>query len=188
MAFQIEQGIVRPALWCPSPNCSARPIGQDISLLVIHNISLPPGEFGGGFVDAFFQNKLDPSRHPYFATIANLQVSAHCFIDRAGGVTQYVNLADRAWHAGVSQFEGRENCNDFSIGIELEGTDDLPYCSRQYDALVGLTAAIMAVYPISRQRIVGHCTIAPGRKSDPGPAFDWTDFQRRLTACPPHKP
>jgi N-acetyl-anhydromuramoyl-L-alanine amidase len=183
MVFQIEAGIIQPARWVPSPNYSARPNIYDINLLVVHNISLPPGEFGGGFVEAFFQNTLDPSRHAYFAQIVDLRVSAHVFIDRAGGVTQCVNLFDRAWHAGVSVFDGRKDCNDYSIGIELEGTDDLAYSPQQYMALAELAASMMVVFPaISRERIVGHCDVAPGRKTDPGLAFDWGYFHRLLFA------
>ena len=181
MVFQIEAGMIQPARWVPSPNFSARPDSQDINLLVIHNISLPPGEFGGGFVEAFFQNTLDSSQHPYFAQIADLRVSAHCFINREGEVIQCVNLLHRAWHAGVSVFAGRENCNDYSIGIELEGTDDVAYSPQQYQALAALTGSIMASFPaISRRRIVGHSDIAPGRKTDPGCAFDWAYFHQLL--------
>lgn len=157
-----------------SPNTDARPPGEIISLLVIHNISLPPGQYGGGHVHRLFGNTLDPEEHPYFAGIATLRVSAHLFIDRSGKMTQFVPFADRAWHAGVSCFEGRAGCNDFSIGIELEGTDIEPYTVQQYQQLAVATCAIMDAYPaIIRQRIVGHEDIAPGRKTDPGIAFDW---------------
>ncbi|HEY6529675.1 MAG TPA: 1,6-anhydro-N-acetylmuramyl-L-alanine amidase AmpD [Cellvibrionaceae bacterium] len=184
MVFQVEAGIIQPARWVPSPNYSARSDACDISLLIVHNISLPPGEYGGGYVGAFFQNQLDESDHPYFASIAHLQVSAHCFIDRAGAVTQFVNLHQRAWHAGASFFAGRENCNDFSIGIELEGTDDEAYSQRQYETLAQLAACIMAVYPaITPERIVGHSDVAPGRKTDPGDSFDWDYFCSILSAC-----
>ncbi|MEY4590834.1 MAG: hypothetical protein RL497_2910 [Pseudomonadota bacterium] len=183
MGFQIIEGVIQPARWVPSPNYSARPDVDDISLLVIHNISLPPGEFGGGFVEDFFQNQLDTAADPYFAQIAHLQVSAHCFIDRQGRLTQCVNLRERAWHAGVSEFAGRANCNDYSIGIELEGTDDLAFSPQQYVTLAQLTACIQTVYPaISQERIVGHSDIAPGRKTDPGPGFDWAYFYHQLAA------
>ena len=158
---------------CPSPNFNQRPLGE-VSLLVIHNISLPPGQFGTGKVQAFFQNRLDADEHPYFASIASLQVSAHFFIERDGAVTQFVSCNERAWHAGVSRFAERENCNDFSLGIELEGTDDLPFTVAQYAALIELTRQLQAAYPaITLERICGHSDIAPGRKTDPGPAFDW---------------
>ena len=158
---------------CPSPNFNQRPLGE-VSLLVIHNISLPPGQFGTGKVQAFFQNRLDADEHPYFASIASLQVSAHFFIERDGSVTQFVSCNERAWHAGVSRFAERENCNDFSLGIELEGTDDLPFTAAQYAALIKLTRQLQTAYPaITLQRICGHSDIAPGRKTDPGSAFDW---------------
>lgn len=158
---------------CPSPNFNQRPQGE-VSLLVIHNISLPPGQFGTGKVQAFFQNRLDADEHPYFASIASLQVSAHFFIERDGAVTQFVSCNERAWHAGQSCFAGRENCNDFSLGIELEGTDDLPFTAQQYAALVDLVRQLQAAYPaITLARMCGHSDIAPGRKTDPGPAFDW---------------
>ncbi|WP_263142145.1 1,6-anhydro-N-acetylmuramyl-L-alanine amidase AmpD [Pseudomonas sp. RIT-PI-AD] len=158
---------------CPSPNFNARP-SAEISLLVIHNISLPPGQFGTGQVQALFENRLDPTAHPYFAGIADLRVSAHFLIERDGGIVQFVSCRDRAWHAGQSCFEGRENCNDFSLGIELEGTDTLPYSDAQYTALIGLSRRLLRAYPaIGANRIRGHSDIAPGRKTDPGPAFDW---------------
>lgn len=161
---------------CPSPNFNARPQGE-ISLLVIHNISLPPGRFGTGKVEAFFQNRLDPDEHPYFAVIASLRVSAHFLIERDGGVIQFVSCRDRAWHAGQSRFQGREGCNDFSLGIELEGTDTEPYTEAQYVALIELTGQLRRAYPdIAPDRIRGHNDIAPERKTDPGPAFDWPRF------------
>jgi AmpD protein len=165
---------------CPSPNFNQRPLGE-VSLLVIHNISLPPGQFGTGKVQAFFQNRLDADEHPYFASIASLQVSAHFFIERDGAVTQFVSCNERAWHAGVSRFVERENCNDFSLGIELEGTDDLPFTALQYTALIELTRQLQAAYPaITLGRICGHSDIAPGRKTDPGPAFDWQRVRMAL--------
>jgi AmpD protein len=162
---------------CPSPNFNARPAAE-ISLLVIHNISLPPARFKTGKVQAFFQNRLDVTEHPYFAGIADLRVSAHFFIERDGEVTQFVSCLERAWHAGVSWFEGRETCNDFSIGIELEGTDDQPFTDEQYLALIDLTRQLQAAFPaITGERICGHSDIAPGRKTDPGPYFDWPRFK-----------
>ncbi|HEY1075325.1 MAG TPA: 1,6-anhydro-N-acetylmuramyl-L-alanine amidase AmpD [Fontimonas sp.] len=167
-----------------SPNCDARPDANDISLLVIHGISLPPGRFGGPWIDALFTNRLDPAAHPYFAGIAELRVSAHVCIDRRGVATQYVGFAQRAWHAGVSSFEGRSRCNDFSIGIELEGTDDRAYTASQYARLARVVAQLMAAYPqITAERIVGHSDIAPGRKTDPGASFDWSAFRRALAAA-----
>lgn len=168
----------------PSPNRDSRPPGTEVELLVIHNISLPPGHFGGPWVEDFFHNRLDASAHPYFAKIASLRVSAHVFIRRDGSGIQFVPLDERAWHAGRSSFRGREACNDFSIGIELEGTDDLAFTEPQYVRLVRLTRVIQARYPaISRDRILGHSDIAPGRKTDPGPAFDWPHFHQLLD-CP----
>ncbi|MCG8295432.1 MULTISPECIES: 1,6-anhydro-N-acetylmuramyl-L-alanine amidase AmpD [Pseudomonas] len=166
---------------CPSPNFNARPDGEAISLLVIHNISLPPACFGTGKVQQFFQNRLDPDEHPYFANIKHLTVSAHLFVERDGKATQFVSLLDRAWHAGVSRFEAREGCNDFSIGIELEGTDELPYTDAQYATLEQLTREICGAWPvIGLQRICGHSDIAPQRKTDPGPAFDWPRYRAAL--------
>ncbi len=161
----------------PSPNCDARPRPGKVDLLVIHNISLPPGEFGGDQVEALFQNRLDPEAHPYFHDIAGLRVSAHLFIRRDGAAQQFVALDRRAWHAGVSCFRGRGRCNDFSIGIELEGTDELPYTDAQYQRLVALTRQIQTLFPaIDREHVTGHADIAPGRKTDPGPAFDWARY------------
>ena len=165
---------------CPSTHCNERPHGE-ISLLVLHNISLPPGQFGTGKVQAFFTSGLDASEHAYFAGIADMRVSAHFFIERDGQVSQFVSCLQRAWHAGVSSFAGRENCNDFSLGIELEGTDDLPYSDAQYDALLALVRQLLAAYPaLSVERICGHSNIAPGRKTDPGSAFDWPRLRAAL--------
>lgn len=161
-----------------SPNCSERPDGVAIELLVIHNISLPPGRYGGGFIEALFDNSLDPGADPYFQEIAHLQVSAHLLIDRQGRVTQFVPFDQKAWHAGQSCFQGRENCNEFSIGIELEGTDDEPFTAEQYAQLIRVCRDLMAEYPlITLDRIVGHSDVAPGRKTDPGPYFDWARFR-----------
>ncbi|WP_022964061.1 1,6-anhydro-N-acetylmuramyl-L-alanine amidase AmpD [Halopseudomonas pelagia] len=166
---------------CPSPHHNERPAGEVASLLVIHNISLPPGRFGGGHVQAFFQGHLDSAVHPYFAEIAALKVSAHFLIERDGTITQFVSCLKRAWHAGRSQYGGRPECNDYSIGIELEGTDDLPFTPAQYDSLQALTKALQYAYPdISRYRITGHEFIAPGRKTDPGVGFDWQRYFHSL--------
>lgn len=163
--------------WLESPNQGERPPGVAPDLLVIHNISLPPGEFGGGHVDALFTNTLDPSLHPFFSQIATLRVSAHLLIDRDGVITQYVPFDRAAWHAGQSCFRGRERCNDFSIGIELEGCDDRPFTDVQYRTLAGVTRALMKTYPgLVGERITGHSDIAPGRKTDPGPCFDWQRY------------
>lgn len=167
---------------CPSPNCNERPLGE-VSLLVIHNISLPPGQFGTGKVQQFFQNRLAADEHPYYAGIADLRVSAHFLIERDGAVTQFVSCDRRAWHAGLSCFGGRENCNDFSIGIELEGTDELPFSEAQYHALVVLIRVLLRAYPgLSAERICGHSDIAPGRKTDPGAFFDWARLRAALQA------
>ena len=176
-----ETGRISFARWTPSPNFGPRPDGAGISLLVVHNISLPPGQFGGREIEDFFCNQLDHSAHPYFKTIEGVQVSAHLLIRRDGALVQFVSLLDRAWHAGRSCFEGQEECNDFSIGIELEGTDDTPYTTEQYRMLAKVADLIMTAWPdITANRITGHCDIAPGRKSDPGPALDWRYFRSAL--------
>lgn len=154
-----------------TPNQDERPDGETISLLVIHNISLPPGEFGGPGVEQLFANRLDPDEHPYYASIHGLRVSAHFFIRRDGELIQFVPCSLRAWHAGVSQWRGRERCNDFSIGVELEGTDETPFTEAQYAVLGRLLEVLKGAYPITA--VVGHSDIAPGRKTDPGPCFDW---------------
>lgn len=156
-----------------SPNCDERPNGEEIDLLVVHGISLPAGEFGTPYIDQLFTNQLDTDA-PEFEPLTDLRVSAHLLIKRDGQLVQYVPLSKRAWHAGVSSFRGRERCNDFSIGVELEGVDDIPYTDIQYDRLAVLVATIREEYPlIVKERIVGHSDIAPGRKSDPGPVFEW---------------
>ncbi|RYY74348.1 MAG: 1,6-anhydro-N-acetylmuramyl-L-alanine amidase AmpD [Gammaproteobacteria bacterium] len=177
----IKDGFLTTATQCPSPNANQRPSGKLVSLLVIHNISLPPGEFGTGCVQKFFTNQLDSSSHPYFLTISELKVSAHVFIERTGNIIQFVPFDARAWHAGASSFRGVANCNDYSIGIELEGCDDIEYTDAQYEALASLTRQIVAAYPdITPDRIVGHNQIAPERKTDPGEAFDWLRFHQLL--------
>lgn len=164
-----------------SPNFDDRPDPEDVSLLVVHCISLPPKEFGGPYIEDLFHNRLDPSVHPYFETIHELKVSAHALIRRDGEVIQFVPFGKRAWHAGASSYAGRERCNDFSVGIELEGAEDIPYEEIQYQRLVELTKFIMLRYRrITPERITGHEDIAPGRKTDPGPSFDWDKFRRML--------
>lgn len=160
----------------PSPNCDARPDGAMANLLVVHAISLPPGEFGGDAIVRLFANRLDPAAHPYFAAIAGRRVSAHFLIPRDGRTIQFVSCLERAWHAGASCWRGRSRCNDFSIGVELEGDDFTPFAAAQYAALNDLTMRLAARFPL--QACVGHADIAPGRKTDPGPHFDWS----RLTA------
>ncbi len=175
------QGVLKEARQCPSPNQDDRPPEAVVDLLVIHNISLPPGEFGGPWIDDLFTNRLDSSAHPFFEGISHLKVSAHLLIRRDGEIVQYVPFHKRAWHAGESEFHGRCNCNDFSIGIEIEGVDDLAFEDNQYLALARVTRLLMRDYPaITRQRITGHSEIAPGRKTDPGPAFDWSYYHRLL--------
>ena len=167
-------GLLKPARLCPSPNQDDRPAGAVPELLVIHGISLPPGDFDSDSVEALFCNRLDWNAHPYFEQIRGLQVSAHAFIRRSGEVIQFVPFTRRAWHAGQSEFRGRDCCNDFSIGIELEGEDTVPYAEPQYASLVAVCRALIRTYPgLSTRRIAAHSDIAPGRKTDPGPAFDW---------------
>jgi len=181
MDFAIEKGLLRGARQINSPNQSERPAGLEVDLLVIHNISLPPGEFGGNFVEQLFCNNLDKNHHPYFCEIAHLQVSAHLFVDREGLVTQFVPFNQKAWHAGESEFCGKSACNDYSIGIELEGTDFEPFTNSQYEVLTTISALLMQTYPrLILDRIVGHSDIAPARKTDPGPYFDWVKYKAAL--------
>ena len=180
-SFQVVEGQLLGARQVPSPNFNARPTDQEIQLLVIHNISLPPSQFGGGYIEQFFQNQLDWSQHPYFQTIQGMQVSAHLLILRTGEVLQFVNFADRAWHAGRSSYMAQSECNDYSIGIELEGSDDLPFEEVQYARLVQVVQALQQAYPRIQQHIAGHSDIAPGRKTDPGPFFDWQRFREQLS-------
>ncbi|MEK6750037.1 MAG: 1,6-anhydro-N-acetylmuramyl-L-alanine amidase AmpD [Pseudomonadota bacterium] len=177
MKIDPATGLLDIATYVASPNHDVRPPETVIDLLVIHGISLPPGQFGGPYISDLFTNNLNPGTHPYFQEISGLRVSAHLLILRDGGVNQYVPFQMRAWHAGKSEFAGRIGCNDFSIGIELEGTDDVPYEAAQYARLAAITRALMQTYPgITRDHIVGHSDIAPGRKTDPGPYFDWARF------------
>ncbi|MEY3018672.1 MAG: 1,6-anhydro-N-acetylmuramyl-L-alanine amidase AmpD [Pseudomonadota bacterium] len=172
------------ARFLPSPNCNARPEGVVIDLIVVHNISLPAGCFGTPYVEQFFCNTLDCFADPSFADLQGLEVSAHLLIKRDGSMVQFVPFDQRAWHAGVSSFDGREGCNDFSIGIELEGDDVTPYTDQQYLAL-GLTVVeLIEAYGIPSSHIVGHCDIAPGRKTDPGSAFDWAKLRSLLATLP----
>lgn len=176
-AGQWLQGVRR----VPSPNCDPRPEGIAVDLIVIHGISLPPRQYGGPYIDQLFSNSLNPGEHPYFAGIAGRRVSTHLLVDRAGAITQYVPFTLRAWHAGESMFCGRTACNDFSIGIELEGCDEEQYEPLQYEAAAAAVAALRREWPaISRDRVVGHSDVAPGRKTDPGPAFDWPYFRGLL--------
>jgi AmpD protein len=175
-------GRVAAAAQVVSPNCDDRPDDTPISLLVVHGISLPPGRFGGDAIARLFTNRLDARAHPSFAAIAGLRVSAHFLIRRDGRLVQFVACAQRAWHAGESSWRDKSRCNDFSIGIELEGTDTRPYTAAQYRALGRLACALMRRYPIVD--IVGHSDVAPGRKTDPGPAFDWGRLARQLGGLP----
>jgi AmpD protein len=181
-------GLMRGARYVGSPNCDARPGDARPDLIVVHGISLPPGGFGGPWIEQLFTNVLDPDAHPYFATISTLKVSSHLLVRRDGELTQYVRFTDRAWHAGRSSYAGREACNDFSIGVELEGADTVPYEDAQYRVLANVVAALCAAYPtLSAERVVGHSDVSPGRKTDPGPAFDWTRA-RRLIALAASRP
>jgi len=183
MRIEALTGLIENVPLVASPNFDARPAGE-ISLVVVHGISLPPGEFGGPWVHDLFCNRLDPALHPYFDRIKDLRVSAHVFIRRDASLVQFVPFTGRAWHAGQSSFEGRERCNDFSIGVEVEGADDVPYEPAQYEALESLIRALIRAYPgITPARVVGHCHISPGRKTDPGPSFDWTALRRRIGAA-----
>jgi AmpD protein len=175
--FWQSDGWLEGVRWLPSPNFGERPGGAVVSLVVIHNISLPPDQFGGDWVEDFFLNRLDPAAHPYFSTISDLQVSAHFYVRRDGRVIQFVGCDQRAWHAGQSSWCDQDNCNDYSVGIELEGSDFQPYASEQYGVLWELLDALRTRYPITA--IAGHCHVAPGRKSDPGPYFDWPALRAR---------
>ncbi len=185
--MRVVNGWVDVARPCPSPNFNQRPEACAVDLLVVHSISLPPGEYGAGFIEPFFCNSLDIAAHPYFAEIAELQVSAHFLIYRTGELVQCVSCDDRAWHAGASEYCGRTNCNDFSLGVELEGSDEDQFSSQQYQRLIELTLCLASQFPdLTLDRITGHEDIAPGRKTDPGPGFDWGYFrdQLRLAGMP----
>ena len=174
MHIDLNSHLIIEAIYQPSPNCDARPQGVVPELIVMHGISLPPGEYGGGYVQQFFSNVLDETAHPYFSEIAALKVSSHLFIERNGRLIQFVPLNQRAWHAGQSCHQGREACNDFSIGIELEGTDDDAYSEQQYTVLKPLIDCLQQTYKtLAPKAVVGHSDIAPGRKTDPGASFDW---------------
>lgn len=188
---KITDGKLNNAEFIASPNFGKRPENSEISLIVIHNISLPPSEFGKTdqhgqhFVKAFFQNQLNPSDHPYFQNIYQQQVSAHLLIERSGKITQFVNFNDRAWHAGQSSYLGRENCNDFSIGIELEGDDYSEFDERQYVALAQVISAIYQTYPKTKSHLAGHSDVARSRKSDPGAYFDWQKLRHLVHKLSP---
>jgi AmpD protein len=167
----LVDGWLRDAVRVPSPNVDERPEGARVELIVIHNISLPPGRYGGGHVQALFANRLDPGEHPFFAEIADARVSAHLLIERDGRITQFASFDRRAWHAGTSAFQGRSRCNDFSVGIELEGSDFEPFTDAQYSALTTALSAVCAAYPV--RFVCGHSDIAGERKTDPGPFFEW---------------
>lgn len=174
-------GLLAGARQVLSPHFDGRPAGLLPELLLVHGISLPPGEFGGPWIDRLFTGSLPADAHPYFRTIAAQRVSSHALIRRDGQIVQYVPFGERAWHAGQSAYRGRSACNDFSIGVELEGTDDTPYTDAQYQALAALSSALLAAYPsLSAQAIVGHSEVSPGRKTDPGPSFDWARFRELL--------
>jgi AmpD protein len=180
--FSITSGWLAQAQKLPSPFFSPRALDEEITLLVVHNISLPAGCFGTPYISDLFLGQLDCSSHDSFSDLKGVEVSAHCLIRRDGSIIQYVSFNDKAWHAGASTFNGRDRCNDFSIGIELEGTDDLSYTSEQYQQLGELTLCLQDQFPaIIMNNIVGHCDIAPLRKTDPGPAFNWPYFRQYLT-------
>ena len=183
MDIDITSGIVNEARQQPSPNYDSRKAEDDIALIVIHGISLPPGKFGGDYIDQLFCNKLNADEHPYFKGIANLKVSSHLLVRRDGEVVQYVPFQKRAWHAGVSSYKGREGCNDFSIGIEMEGEDETPYTDIQYQVLSELINSLIVSYPkLNTETIAGHSDIAPGRKTDPGEAFEWDRLNTLLSS------
>jgi AmpD protein len=189
LQVDLKSGLMRGARQIDSPNHDSRPTGVEVDLIVVHGISLPPGDFGGPWIDSLFTNALPAEAHPYFSEVGSLRVSSHLVVARNGAVTQYVAFTERAWHAGKSVYRGREACNDFSMGVELEGTDTLPYEDAQYDAFAAVVAALCDAYPrLSPHRMVGHSDIAPGRKTDPGPAFDWPRARRLIAAARRRKP
>jgi AmpD protein len=178
--MKIHDGWLNNVTHIPSPHHDDRPEDEEPSLLVIHNISLPPGQFGGPYINQLFTGTLNPEEHPFFEEIKHLRVSAHCLIRRDGEIIQYVPFNKRAWHAGQSNYQGREKCNDFSIGIELEGTDYQAFTEAQYITLAKLTKLLIAEFPQIKQNITGHSDIAPHRKTDPGPYFDWQHYKNAL--------
>lgn len=186
-SMTIKDGLLSAATWLASPNCNTRPNNISIDAIIIHNISLPPNEFGAcdtsgtHYVKALFTNQLDWNAHPYFQTIKGAEVSAHLFIERDGAITQFVNFNERAWHAGRSSYLGRPECNDYSIGIELEGSDFVSFTSAQYEKLAAVIAAIYEAYPKTRRHLTGHSDIAPGRKTDPGDYFEWARLRQLVT-------
>ena len=183
----IKDGLLSAATWLASPNCNTRPNNISIDAIIIHNISLPPNEFGAcdtsgtHYVKALFTNQLDWDAHPYFQTIKGAEVSAHLFIERDGAITQFVNFNERAWHAGRSSYLGRPECNDYRIGIELEGSDFVSFTSAQYEKLAAVIVAIYEAYPKTRRHLTGHSDIAPGRKTDPGDYFEWAKLRQLVT-------
>lgn len=184
LTIDTEKGLLAGVRFVPSPNHDERPEGSATDLILVHGISLPPGEYGGPWIDRLFTNTLPSDAHPYFAQVADLKVSSHTLIRRDGELVQYVPFHRRAWHAGASSYRGRERCNDFSIGIELEGADERPYEPVQYRKLVELIVALCGAYPsLSVERIAGHSDVAPGRKTDPGPAFDWPRFRAMVRSA-----
>ena len=186
-SMTIKDGLLSAATWLASPNCNTRPNNISIDAIIIHNISLPPNEFGAcdtsgtHYVKALFTNQLDWNAHPYFQTIKGAEVSAHLFIERDGAITQFVNFNERAWHAGRSSYLGRPECNDYSIGIELEGSDFVSFTSAQYEKLAAVIAAIYEAYPKTRRHLTGHSDIAPGRKTDPGDYFEWARLREGIS-------
>jgi AmpD protein len=186
LRFHAESGLLAGARQVLSPHCDERPVAATPELIVVHGISLPPDDYGGPCIEQFFCGGLPRGGHPYFATLAGLRVSAHLLVRRDGTIVQFVPIGQRAWHAGVSSWQGREACNDFSVGIELEGSDATPYEPAQYEALAQLVNALCAAWPtLSPERLVGHSDIAPGRKTDPGPSFAWPRL-RALLGLPAH--
>jgi AmpD protein len=184
LSIDVGRGLVEGARLTLSPNQDTRPPGATIDLVVVHGIGMPPGEFGGPWVEALFMNRLPPAAHPFFATVTGLRVSAHLFIRRDGELHQFVPFHARAWHAGASVWRHRQACNDYSVGIELEGADEVPYEPAQYRVLAASIAALGRAYPtLAPTAVVGHSDIAPGRKTDPGPAFDWSELWRTLAAA-----
>jgi N-acetyl-anhydromuramoyl-L-alanine amidase len=181
MRIDLTNSLLDAAKYLPSPHHNERPANTAIELIILHNISLPPGEFGTPYINDFFCGQLDATKHPYFKQIVAAHVAPHLLIRREGAIIQYVPFAKRAWHAGESCYQGKKNCNDFSIGVELEGTDEIPYTIIQYQQLAAVVQALMTAYPtITEEKIVGHCDVAPDRKTDPGKSFDWGYFFKHL--------